>query len=261
MSLTPDLLLSSLEAFSEGRLDVHDVFRRILSLASWWVPAGTSGPWGTLGQPEPAHGIGAAQILGEAELPPGELWLFSDLAAVVRARQAGQKLGALRQGVPADAVWSAVNSDWTTIRINPLSPARWTWEFPRESFEFIAVWRKILHLEQGLAQLGDPPPSLREAVAEFRHFMVLRLPNATLLTMPGRAGLKNPAIVLTAPDCLRATQQALPQPLPGQVQPIQTTGMELFTQLPEQGVDGLIVNPHGPGATAYLQFDTATTST
>ena len=86
------------------------------------------------------------------------------------------------------------------------------------------------------------------------HPMAFVFPNRTVLTMPEQGGLTNPAVVCTAPDCAKAILRRVPEALRSQLQVVFTTGRELLDKLPAQGMDGLMLNPAGPGPTFPLRL-------
>lgn len=215
-----------LTAFAYGHADLPDVFRSLVGYDNWLAPIGAAG-----------------------EYPPRELWLFTDEDAVRRAAVPGTRLGDLACNQRGRDLFSRLDPSWIWVRINPVSPAEQTWNFPAESFPLLQAWCKAIAFEDHLRTLQSSQPSQDRLFAEYPHFTVYLLDDGTILTMPNQANLKNPAVVVTAPDCGRQILKQVPEAIRARLSATDTSGSELVLKLPSQGVDGLLINPAGPGPT------------
>ena len=68
----------------------------------------------------------------------------------------------------------------------------------------------------------------------------------------GAAGLKNPGMLFTTPDC---AQTVLREAGPANAAKFKTTyasGREIFSKFDKLGLDGFIINIRGPGVTQVL---------
>ena len=239
---------ATLQAFAARRADVHDVFRAVVGYRNWLVPAATlTGHYGRT----PARRVDYGPV---AELPPGELWLFTDGDAAERAVAAGCHVGELDTGLAGVELFAGPPPGLTAVRVNPVSPAELTWNFPPEAFAPALAWAQVLRFEQVVRDWSGGAAVDLAAAADYPQFEAFVFPNRTVLTMPEHGGLTNPAVVCTAPDCAKAILHRVPEALRSQLQVVFTTGRELLDKLPEQGMDGLMLNPAGPGPTFALRM-------
>ncbi len=234
---------ATLQAFAARRADVHDVFRAVVGYNNWLAPVETlTGRYGRAPIRRVAYGE-------SAEFPPGELWLFTDGDAAERAVAAGSALGEYATGLTGVDLFSSLPAEVHAVRVNPVSPAELTWNFPPEAFAAAVAWAQVLRFEHAVRGWSAGAAVDLAALADYPQFEVFAFPNRTVLTMPEQGGLTNPAVVCTAPDCAKAILRRVPEALRSQLQVVFTTGRELLDKLPAQGMDGLMLNPAGPGPT------------
>ena len=239
---------ATLQAYAARRADVHDVFRAVVGYNNWLVPVATlTGHYGRAPTRRVAYGE-------PAEFPPGELWLFTDGDAAERAAAAGSSLGEYATGLTGVELLAVLPPGATTVRVNPVSPAELTWNFPPEAFAAALAWAQVLRFERVVRGWSAGAAVDLAAAADYPQFEAFVFPNRTVLTMPEQGGLTNPAVVCTAPDCARAILRRVPEALRSQLQVVFTTGRELLDKLPEQGMDGLMLNPAGPGPTLPVRL-------
>ncbi len=234
---------ATLQAFPARRADVHDVFRAVVGYKNWLVPLATlTGHYGRT----PTRGVSYGE---PADFPPGELWLFTDGDAAERAVAAGGSLGGYATGLAGVELFAGLPPGVSAVRVNPVSPAELTWNFPPEAFAAALAWTQVLRFEQAVRGWSAGAAVDLAALADYPQFEAFVFPNRTVLTMPEHGGLTNPAVVCTAPDCAKAILRRVPEALRSQLQVVFTTGRELLDKLPAQGMDGLMLNPAGPGPT------------
>ena len=239
----------TMQAFAAHRADAHDVFRALVGYKNWLVPVAAL--TGHYGRPSPSQRLAYSR---SAEFPPGELWLFTDDDAAQRAVAAGCSLGAYATGLAGVDLFARLPPGGAAVRVNPVSPAELTWNFPPEAFAIAAAWSEVLRFEQTVRDWAAGAPVDLAAVAAYPQFEAFTFPNKTVLTMPEQGGMLNPAVVCTAPDCAKAILRRVPEAMRAELQVVFTTGRELVEKLPEQGMDGLMLNPAGPGPSFPLRF-------
>jgi len=240
---------SKLAAFADHQADVHDAFRALVSYNNWLAPVGAM--TGHYGLPAPSRRLAYSHA---GEFPPGELWLFTDDDAAHRAKAAGCNLGPYATGLSGVELFENLPPGGTAVRVNPVSPAELTWNFPPEAFGVVAAWAQVIRFERVLRGWAAGAPVDLAAVAAYPQFHAFVFPNRTVLTMPEQGGMLNPAVACTAPDCARAILRRVPEPMRSGLQIVVTSGRELIDKLPEQGMDGLMVNPAGPGTPFPLRL-------
>lgn len=231
MSANPTPLFA---AFARQERAADEVLRAVVSFDDYLAP-----PRGT------PPGTGS---------PPGEVWVYTDADAVDRARAAGSDVGPLAPGLAGTDLFADVPAGRTAVRINPVSPPNLGWNVPREAFAALAAWVTCIHFERQVAGWAKGGGVSFDALVGYRHFQAYLMPDKAVLTMPNQHGLAHAAVVLTAPDCGRALLSRVPADLRAKLTAVFVTGAELVDKLPDQGVDGVILNPAGPGPTCPVRL-------
>ena len=237
-----------LAAFGAGRANADGVMRALVSHRGWFVPldffAGCRG-----------DGAKADRVLilsAESQAPPGNLWLFTDAEAALLAQSKGASLGAYAGRMSGTELFGAVGPGHQTVYVNPGSPRERTWVFQEGSAADVGgLWAEAVALEEGFAgwqAAGGPDLGALEG---YRAFVLYNFASGPVVTLPGRGGMSNPAVAFTAPDCAGAFLGLLGEEQRGQLRPVTTDGKSLLENLPP-GIDGLLFNPFGPGATYAL---------
>lgn len=231
-----------LVAFAQNQLDADDVFRALVSYEQWLAPVPV------LREHYGRTAFDQVVMYGHvADFPPGELWLFTDDDAAHRAKIAGSNLGAFAINNAGVDLFENLHPDWQFIRVNPVSTAELSWTFPRGTFAVLQAWVAAIRFEAEVRTWASGRPVDLNALAGYRQFSAFLFANNSVLTLPEQGGLMNPAVVLTAADCARDLLTRLPDAVRNDVRQVFTTGEQLIDILPEQGVDGLLINPFGPG--------------
>ncbi len=217
-------------AFARGVVDADAVFRAVTAYTGF---------------------LAARPGLGS---PPNELWAYTDAAAVDRARAAGSDVGPLAGGVGGADLFTALPAGLLFVRLNPVSPPELTWNVPAEAFAFAQAWANGARFEREVAAWAAGKPVAFDALVGYAHYLCYLTPDRAVLTMPNQHGLSSAAVACTAPDCGRAVLARVPDDLRRTLTPVFVTGDELAAKLPEQGVDGVILNPAGPGPTCPVRL-------
>lgn len=236
-----------LTEYSQKRAGANEVMRALASHKGWLAPALMFAR---------AEGqdlfLDSMVLFGtETRLPPGELWVFTDRAAAERAQAAGAMLGPYASGVAGTELFGKIDPGFQIVRVNPYSPVEQGWQFLPGSYEVAQLWAEVIALEESFKDRGD---SFYEAVARFRGFMLFNGPSGYVITLPNQGGLKNPAAVFTAPDCVEAFLARLTDEQRQGLERIAADGMTLIKRLPLQEIDGMLINAFGPGPATVLFF-------
>lgn len=237
-----------LAAFGAGRADANDVMRALVSHRGWFVPidffAGCRG-----------DGARADQILilsAESQAPPGNLWLFTDEGAARFAQSKGVSLGAFAGRMSGTELFGAVGRQHQTVYVNPGSPRERTWVFQEGSATNVGgLWAEAVTLEESFAGWQAAGAPDLGALEGYRAFVLYDFVSGPVVTLPGRGGMSNPAAAFTAPDCAGVFLGLLSEEQRGQLRPVTIDGRSLLAN-PPPGIDGLLFNPFGPGATYAL---------
>jgi hypothetical protein len=239
-----------LEAYGERRADMHDVMRALVSHRGWYVPLGFLAEC----RGDGSRADSVLILSAESQVPPGNLWLFTGEAAARLAQSKGAVLGAYAGRMPGTELFGAVGPEHRTVYINPGSPPSRTWVFQEGSAaEAGGLWAEAVALEESFAgwqRTGEPDVG---ALAAYRAFLLYNHASGPVITLPNQGGMSNPAAAFTAPDCADAFLSALSEEQRAQLRPVTIDGKSLLGN-PPHGIDGLLFNPFGPGATYALSF-------
>jgi hypothetical protein len=187
----------------------------------------------------------------ETRLPPDELWVFTDLAAAQRAQAAGALLGPYASDVAGTELFGKIDEGLRIVRVNPYSPAEQGWQFHHGSYELAEIWAQVIALEESYENSDE---AFYEAVARFPAFLIFNGPSGYVITLPNQGGMRNPAAVFTSPDCADAFLARLTDEQRQGFERAVVDGMTLIKRLPEQEIDGMLLNACGPGPAAVLIF-------
>ena len=234
--------------YSQKRAGTHEVMRALAGHKGWLAPALMF-----------ARAEGRDLVLdkrmvlfsAETRLPPDELWVFTDLAAAQRAQAAGALLGPYAADVAGTELFGKIDESLRIVRVNPYSPAEQGWQFHHGSYELAEIWAQVIALEESFENSDE---AFYEAVARFPAFLIFNGPSGYVITLPNQGGMRNPAAVFTSPDCADAFLARLTDEQRQGFEQVGVDGMTLIKRLPEQEIDGMLLNACGPGPAAVLIF-------
>lgn len=232
----------TLRAYDRKEASTDDVMRALMTFDNWLAPAVFAS------EVLATNLLQKLFILGDpSTIPQDELWFFTDETAAHTAQAKGASLGVYANGVPGVRAFAALPAHLRAAKVNIGSDPAEGWFIPQDAFALTGLWASAIALESWLRE-PESPEKLK-ALRDFTGYTVLIIPQQdAIATAQGAGGLKNPAMVFTAPDCAAKVLKQAPQLTQNVV-----SGERLFTLLPSQGVDGVIFNPLGPGP--KLAFD------
>ncbi len=241
-----------LEAYSQQRASMHDVMRALTSHRGWLVPALLV----ARSIDEQSYVLDNMVLFGtETRLPPGELWIFTDRAAAELAQAAGALLGAYAGGINGTELFRRLDPNVPTVRVNPYSPRARTWTFQENSASEVGrIWADAIALEESFAQWRQTGQPDRAAISNYRAFLLFDHSSGPVITLPNQGGMANPAAAFTAPDCAEMFLTKLNAEQRAAMQQVVIAGEKIQTAAPRLGIDGLLINAFGPGATYAFPF-------
>jgi hypothetical protein len=244
-------MVQMLTAYGEGRANVNDVMRALVSHRDWFVPLALLVQGG-----EQNRKVESVLMLStEAQMPPGELWVFTDSEAAGIAQAKGASLGAYAGGIAGTELFRIIDPNFQTVRVNPGSPRERTWTFQEGSASEVGkVWADAIALEECFdewQQTGQPDEA---AVMNYRAFMTFDFSSGPIVTLPNQGGMASPAAAFTAPDCAQMFLSKLGEEQSAGLQSVTIDGRTLMEKSPQLGIDGLMINIFGPGATFAFPF-------
>lgn len=241
MSLPRALIL----AHQRGEASFHDLLRAFMAHRAWLVPVDFF--------PRPTLRDAYKVSFGPRhQRPPGEIWLFSEHGTAQYAASQGAALGAFVLGVEGSAIFGGLPPEVRLIRINPGGYPEDLLVIGPESLEEVGAWARTIELEERLRRCPDPSRDVELLSGLRRHdrYHVPLLPDGRMLAKPGEGGFAQPGVVCTSADSYETFVSALEPALHQQIAARVLDGPGLREELARQDVDGVYLNPFGPGPTA-----------
>jgi hypothetical protein len=235
-----------LAAHHHGLATPEEVVRSLIAYDNWVVPVFWMSWWRTTF-------ANIALFGNETELPPDELWLFTDLDAAELAAATGAHLGCYATGPTGREVFRRLNDRWSWhVRVNPCSPAEATWSLGKSDAHWATIWSDTFDLEELLAQRPNPDPKAKlHQILGFRWYVVLmRKSDGAIVTLTYDRPNEIIAI-FTASDKVRALLDHLYPTAQDrdQFDTRMVSGMELFASIREDNFRGKVaINPNAVGA-------------
>ena len=233
------MITDVLRRYAAKHATVHEVLRALASHDGYFAPVGYATRALDTAMFDKLSVWGA-----ESKLPPGKLWLFTDEAAGHAALAKGLSPGPCAGPLRGDRLLAYLPAGLAEFQVNPGSPAEDGWYMGADALQLAAAWGRAIGLERALdAKGGD---DWLDRLLDFDGWISFALPSSAIATAVGAAGLKNPAMVFTAPDCALAARAAIGEQA-ATLTDVVTTGLKLFGAFETLGIDGYLVNPMGPG--------------
>ncbi len=189
------------------------------------------------------------------QIPPAELWVFSEQGTAQQAFSQGALLGAYVASVPGCRLFRGVPEDITRVKINGGGFDEDLLEFDRAGFDQLSEWAATIDLE---ASFADPDGNAcRERIRKHAAYHVPLMPDGRMIAKPGHGGFAQPGVICTSADNYEAFVGALEPELAAQLTHSIVDGGGLWRELGGQEVDALYINPFGPGRTVTLPRNAA----
>ncbi|HEY0081315.1 MAG TPA: hypothetical protein VGB61_00890, partial [Pyrinomonadaceae bacterium] len=187
-----------LESYSRQQAGMNDVMRALTSHRDWFAPLSLFAQSG-----EPTRSVGSMLILStEAQITPGELWIFTDREAALRAQAAGAVLGSYAGGMAGTELFRVIPSHIKTVWVNPGSPLEHTWIYrDGGGIEAARIWAEAIALEDSFEQWQQTGAPDKTAFVNYPAFLTFDHSHGPVVTLPNNSGMSNPAAAFTAPDC------------------------------------------------------------
>jgi hypothetical protein len=250
MQLTIPEPVQMLLAYSQQRANTNDVMRSLTSHRNWLAPLALFAP-----SDEQARRVDNLLVLStEARITPGELWIFTDSEAALRAQAAGAWLGSYASGMAGTELFRKVPLSTKKVRVNPGLPLEQTWTFQEGGIEAGKIWADAIALEDSFEQWRQSGKPDKTAFINYRAFLTFDHSSGPVITLPNNSGMMNPAAAFTAPDCADMFLSELTEDQSKEMRRVAIDGNTLLEHAARLGIDGLIINVYGPGATYALPF-------
>lgn len=241
-----------LTAFSQKRAGTNEVLRSLVSHQNWLAPLTMLAHGG-----EQKRTVKSVMVLSaEAHITPGELWLFTDAEAALRAQAAGALPGSYAGGISGTEVFRNIPAGVKTVRVNPGSAVEETWMFQDGGgIEAAQLWAEAVALEESFEQWERDGRPDKTAFINYRAFLAFNHSSGPVITLPNQFGMSNPAVTFTAPDCALMFLSRLSEEQRAELRQATVDGNTLLQESARLGIDGVIINVFGPGATYSLPFE------
>lgn len=231
-------LIETLLAYSKKEATKDHVLRALCEHDGWVAPAGFAYV-ATKSELYDRVSIWGA----ESRVPAHKLYLFTDRAAA-EAAAAKVQLGPYVSPVMGARLLAGLPAGFTELHVNPSSPQEQCWFMGGDALGLAALWGQAIDIEQVLTDKAKG--NLIDMLIAFPGYTSFAVPSGVIATAVGAAGMKNPAMIFTAPDCADLALQKLGAQA-ASLKRVVTGGEQLFSAYPKLGIDGFLVNPFGPG--------------
>jgi hypothetical protein len=240
-----------LSAYSQNRASMDDVMRSLTSHRGWFAPLAQFAQSG-----ESNRSVESMLVLStEAQITPGELWVFTDREAALRAQAAGALLGAYAGSMAGTELFRTIPANIKTVRVNPGSPLEHTWQLMEGGgIEAGKIWADAIALEDSFEQWRQTGTPDKTAFVNYRAFLTFDHAHGPVVTLPNNSGMSNPAAAFTTPDCANRFLSELDEEQRATLRRVTIDGNTLLEKASVLGIDGLIINLFGPGPTCALPF-------
>ncbi len=231
-------VLDALLAYNQQRIGENALMRSLVSHRKWFAP------------PDSYMSENSIKIGDEA-------WIFTDEQAARAAHANRPFLDTFVGEISGTELFRAIHFKTKTIRINPHSPAAFSLTLHDTDGDTRAVktWAAIVRREDSYIKwqrTGEPD---RGDFNSYHDFWVFNHSTGPIITLPNRSGMINPAVAFTAPDCVDIFLSKADPKLRSEMESMKVDGRALLEKRQILGIDGLIINVYGPGATYALPFD------
>lgn len=251
MTTTPSSIPAVRQAlidFSVSKFGNHHVMRALMRHDDWLVPS-----------------TFAARVLGKESQdllmlgdtikhPPGTLLLYTDVESALLAHETSNiELGPFARGIRGIDVFGALPAGFSTVAINEGCWKDQKLYLGAPSFGNAGVWADVVRFEADLSNEALPAATVADRVRGYdAYFIAVHPGNGSIVTITNHPRFKNAGLLFTAPDCLDAFMARVPG---ASLQTGQTTGTRVTGLLSSLGIDGLVINPCGPGTSRAFSLD------
>jgi hypothetical protein len=231
--------LDTLARFARKEVDHLAALRSLVSHDGWFAPA-------TFAMEAFATNVFDKMCLWGNEtrgIPPGKLFLFTDetRGPILQARGAdpGPCVGPLR----GSTIFAKLPNGIQSLEVNPGSPTSEGFFIDAQSFPLARAWGRAIALETALENGSS---DMIDRLIAYDDYGILVTPAMSIATLVGAAGLKNPGMVFTTLDSLVRLKEKIGVSA-STLKETTMRGAVLFEKVASFGIDGLILNPVGPG--------------
>ncbi len=193
-------------------------------------------------------------LSSERIAPADELWIFTDEEAALLGQAKNPSLGTYGGGMSGSELFCKIPPNIKIIYINPGSPEKFNWYFQTGGgIEGARLWARSVALEDQFSEWERTGVFDETAFAGFP-FITFQYAAGGVMMLPYESLTVNRAAVFTAPDCVEKFLSRFSEGQRAQIKEVTVEGATMLRQLPELGVDGMVVNIVGPGATFVHDF-------
>ena len=234
----------------------NDLMRSLVSDRKWFAPLDLFTDEG-----KPTRSFDEMLVLTPDRLTMGdEVWIFTSEESARKAHPHRPFLGTFVGGISGTELFSAIPLKTKTIRINPHSPVAFSLTLHESDggISKVKEWAAMVRREDSYEQwqqTGEPD----KVDFNSHDFWVFNHIAAPIITLPKHSGMSNPVAAFSAPDCAAMFLSKLDPQVRGAMREAKESGRTLLEKRQiDMGIDGcidgVIINPYGPGTTYALPF-------
>lgn len=247
----PMRVLDAILYYNLQQADRQELIRSLLSFQKWFAPLDLYTYQGRT-----YRNFEQTIVLSpEHETMGDEIWIFTHEQAAEAAAMQRPSLGTFVGGISGAELFRTFPPRTKTVRINPHSTPKLTLTLTGDDLYETRMWTSVVVFEDNFAEWQQTGKPDRAAFNSFVNFYVFNHSTGPIITLPNRSGMSNPAAAFTAPDCAREFLSKIDEKLRGQMEAMKVSPRDLIGKRQTLGIDGLIFNVYGPGATYALSFD------
>lgn len=240
--------------YYRDQADINDVMRSLTSHQNWIAPVMF---FTHIDQKNNLIADSTSTTAG-FQITPGELWIFTDPKSVLFAQKAGAKLGNYAAGLRGKELFNKIPLNIQVVRINPYAPPEHSLLLLGEiGIKLANRWAEAISFEDKIKKWEQPGAHDKTAFLNFHSLITFTDSAGAIFTIliPGGKLMKI-APVFTAPDCARKFVESdlmSPEQRAG-IRQVAVTGEMLLDQSTNLRIEGVNINPFGPGPMYFLPF-------
>lgn len=232
-----------------GEASAHQVLRSLMEHREWWVPLGFFPASDTARMRKTSFGR-------LHHVPPSELWVFTEAGTACEAHQRGAPVGSFVQSIPGHQLFATLRRrpGIRAVQVNAGGYPEDLLTFAPDAFETLEQWALAIGFERLLGSSTELSDAVLARSKSYEQYLAFMLPDERMLVKAGHDGLAQPGVVCTSQDSADILLETLEDDFRETLRLTTLSAAELRHELERQDIDGLVLNPLGPGPQRTLSM-------